>query len=317
MQGLVSCSLLLSALLSIQLPVSGDPNPNPQGFTRPEQELLTKYLLKRLLGKDDLNFPGEGQDASDRSDRDQLSSSSIIYPQVSSQNIQQPLRILLDQAKENIDVIDFRKNRREQYFEDHIRTPRQPQSEPQDIRTNERSSSPSEAIPTFLPFPGTEPPAKTSRKENKCADCLGEGATITSRFSMPLTQLGPKKYYLGIFFKANWYKAEQYCRFHGMHLASINKEAEQNDLENHIESFGMGHEHFWTSGTDQGEEGKFFWMSTGKPVTYENWNAGEPNNFTYENGEEEHCLELWNRDGKGLRWNDTPCSFETFFVCEV
>ena len=52
-------------------------------------------------------------------------------------------------------------------------------------------------------------------------------------------------------------------------------------------------------------------------MTYENWNAGEPNNFQYENGEQEHCLELWNRDGKGLRWNDTPCSFETFFVCEV
>ena len=62
---------------------------------------------------------------------------------------------------------------------------------------------------------------------------------------------------------------------------------------------------------------RFFWMSTGKPMTYENWNAGEPNNFQYENGEQEHCLELWNRDGKGLRWNDTPCSFETFFVCEV
>merc|ERR1719357_1945384 len=25
----------------------------------------------------------------------------------------------------------------------------------------------------------------------------------------------------------------------------------------------LGHEHFWTSGTDQAEEGKFFWMSTG------------------------------------------------------
>ena len=43
---------------------------------------------------------------------------------------------------------------------------------------------------------------------------------------------------------------------------------------------------------------RFFWMSTGKPMTYENWNAGEPNNFQYENGEQEHCLELWNRDGK-------------------
>lgn len=55
--------------------------------------------------------------------------------------------------------------------------------------------------------------------------------------------------------------------------------------------------------------------------------------FRYENGETENCLELWNRDGKvkiakwekvltiyilqGLRWNDTPCSFESYFVCEV
>merc|ERR1712186_105357 len=122
----------------------------------------------------------------------------------------------------------------------------------------------------------------------KCVDCVGEGRNTQSRFSMPLAQLGEKKYYLGIFFKANWYKAEQYCRFHGMHLASINSEEEQRNLQEHIQSFGMGHEHFWTSG---------------KPVTYEN-------------GEQEHCLELWNRDGKGLRWNDTPCSFETFFVCE-
>ena len=60
---------------------------------------------------------------------------------------------------------------------------------------------------------------------------------------------------------------------------SINSAEEQRNLGDHIQSFGMGHEHFWTSGTDQAEEGKFFWMSTGKPVTYESWNAGEPNNF--------------------------------------
>lgn len=83
------------------------------------------------------------------------------------------------------------------------------------------------------------------------------------------------------------------------------------------EFLGLGHEHFWTSGTDLADEGNFFWMSTGRPITFTNWNAGEPNNFRYENGEEENCLELWNRDGKGLKWNDSPCSFETYFVCEV
>ena len=40
------------------------------------------------------------------------------------------------------------------------------------------------------------------------------------------------------YLQANWYKAEQYCRFHGMHLASINSEEEQRNLQEHIQSFG-------------------------------------------------------------------------------
>nr|XP_027223330.1 C-type lectin 37Db-like isoform X2 [Penaeus vannamei] len=150
--------------------------------------------------------------------------------------------------------------------------------------------------------------------------CSGSGCgdeDFASRWTMPLMRLGDKRYYLGIFFKANWYKAAQYCRFHGMHLAGVETERENRFLEQHIQEAGLGHEHFWTSGTDQGEEGRFFWMSNGRPITFDNWNAGEPNNFQYENGEMEHCLELWNRDGKGLKWDYSPCSFETFFICEV
>ena len=45
-----------------------------------------------------------------------------------------------------------------------------------------------------------------------------------------------------------------------MHLASIDNAQDQKKLEEHIESIGLGHEHFWTSGTDQGEEGKFVWV---------------------------------------------------------
>ena len=59
-----------------------------------------------------------------------------------------------------------------------------------------------------------------------------------------------------------------------MHLASINSMEEQKNLEEHIQSIGgkywifysahyysksiigMGEEHFWTSGTDQAEEGR-------------------------------------------------------------
>jgi len=326
-------SLLLVGFIFFRVSAEPSPIPDPQpqpeaGISSPEQELLTRYLLSRILEKDHLKYPEDSRDKSDervgqRRD-DQDSSPSIVYPQVSQQSITQPLRRLLQKAKENIEVIDFRKPAVKPRGSEQIRKTRMPEggyytAVKEDGRTKQQKprrgqkTAPSVAIPTFLPFPGTEP----NRPLNRCSECVSEGGQPHSRFSMPLTQLGDKKYYLGIFFKANWYKAEQYCRFHGMHLASINSGDEQKNLEEHIQSFGMGHEHFWTSGTDQAEEGKFFWMSTGKPMTYENWNAGEPNNFQYENGEQEHCLELWNRDGKGLRWNDTPCSFETFFVCEV
>ncbi|KAB0790751.1 hypothetical protein PPYR_15656 [Photinus pyralis] len=154
--------------------------------------------------------------------------------------------------------------------------------------------------------------------EEDCPNCIDDSTSPAStRWTMPLLKLGDKRYYLGIFFKANYFRATQFCRFHGMHLASISSQEENDKLEKYIKDFGLGNEHFWTSGTDLADEGKFFWMSNGRPLTFTNWNAGEPNNFVYENGEEENCLELWNRDGKGLKWNDSPCSFETFFVCEI
>ena len=48
-------------------------------------------------------------------------------------------------------------------------------------------------------------------------------------------------------------------------------------------------------------------MGTGKPVTYQNWNAGEPNNFEYEDGEQEHCLEMCNSEYRIC--NGAPCIY--------
>merc|ERR1719219_2915092 len=261
------CSVLVLLLSSVSPEPGPDPGRDRESLSGVEQELVTRYLLSRLLDSQQTDV--------DRADQD--SASSIVYPQVSQQRVSRPLRKLLDQAKDNIDVIDFRSSRHEEQPEFSHR-----QEDPERV-------APSESVPVFLPFPGTAHTPSSSSSNSH-----GSRQERNGKFSMPLIELGQKKYYIGLFFKANWYKAEQYCRYHGMHLASINSAEEQQNLEDHITSFGMGEEHFWTSGTDQAEEGKFFWMANGKPITYENWNAGEPNNFVYENGEEEHCLELWN-----------------------
>jgi len=123
---------------------------------------------------------------------------------------------------------------------------------------------------------------------DECSNCLeerGKSSFVSeTRWNMPFIQLGYKRYYVGNFFKANWYKANQYCRFHGMHLASIESKEENSLLEKHIADIGLGAEHFWTSGNDLSEEGSFVWFGNGHPISFTNWNTGEPNNFRYEKG---------------------------------
>lgn len=271
---------------------------------------MTRYLLGRMLGLSSTPV----MDKLPRVTGDHHGAGSIIYPQLSHQHLNKPLQKLLDQAKENIDVIDFREP---QHRQDRKFLFDQKQEGPSSSLSL-RGTSGSETVPVFLPFPGAETSQQLNDKEATSGSREGrQQGGQQSHFAMPLVSLGHKKYYIGLFFKANWFKAKQFCRYHGLHLASINAEKEQTMLEEHINNIGMEEEHFWTSGADQAEEGSFFWMSNGKPISYENWNSGEPNNFRYDNGEEEHCLELWNRDGNGLRWNDTPCSFETYFICEM
>ena len=38
--------------------------------------------------------------------------------------------------------------------------------------------------------------------------------------------------------QANWYKAAKFCRYHGMQLASIESQEENDKLEKHVKEFG-------------------------------------------------------------------------------
>jgi Lectin C-type domain len=49
----------------------------------------------------------------------------------------------------------------------------------------------------------------------------------------------PNNVYFIFPLQANWFRAAQYCRFHGMHLASISSQEENDRLEKHIRDFGM------------------------------------------------------------------------------
>ncbi|CAG2232218.1 unnamed protein product [Mytilus edulis] len=114
--------------------------------------------------------------------------------------------------------------------------------------------------------------------------------------------------------------SDGFCRTYNSHLATIETEGENIFLTDTIALIqnGVGKrdihdltQDFWIGGTDEVIEGVWVWASTGKDLTYTNWEPGQPDNWKNEN-----CLSLvwWNIPGK---WNDWYCSRNCHFICET
>lgn len=79
---------------------------------------------------------------------------------------------------------------------------------------------------------------------------------------------------------------------------------------------------FWTSGTDLGNEGKFFFLSTGKTIGHLSWARDEPNNArrTTEiksSSETENCMAYTMTENlKFYRLFDRFCSLKFYFICQ-
>lgn len=79
-----------------------------------------------------------------------------------------------------------------------------------------------------------------------------------------------------------------------------------------IDSLNLGvQDHFWTAGTNLGNEPYFFWMGHDEPISFNDWANGEPNNYNLN----EDCIEL-KFVGGTWKWNDTACDSKLYFVCE-
>ncbi len=99
------------------------------------------------------------------------------------------------------------------------------------------------------------------------------GATLGTQKTATLTIVDtPITYYLTT--ATTWTDAQAQAQAMGGNLVTINDAAENQFLVN---AFG-GSELFWIGLNDVAQEGVFKWIN-GEPVTYTNWNSGEPNNY--------------------------------------
>ena len=104
----------------------------------------------------------------------------------------------------------------------------------------------------------------------------------------------------------DFWDAQDMCRDLGFELTALSDVAEEIWVSDRAASIRGGS---WSVGfTDQDEEGTFAW-TTGEPVEYTDWAAGEPNDY----GTGEDCTEiLWS----GYAWNDYDCDDWRPFICE-
>ena len=95
----------------------------------------------------------------------------------------------------------------------------------------------------------------------------------------------------------------QFCTDKGGWLAETFTSEEQSIMDQMLDKSLA----YWIGLTDSAVEGKFVWQHSSKPLSWSNWNPGEPNN----DGEED-CVMLQNdlRNSGGIKWkwDDYFCS---------
>ena len=95
----------------------------------------------------------------------------------------------------------------------------------------------------------------------------------------------------------SWINAENNAIALGGHLVTINDAAEEAWLR---AIFGTD-TRYWIGFNDAGVEGTWVWVS-GEPVTYTNWDTGQPNNMAPPPWGEDYAVLNWNPATGG--WND-------------
>jgi hypothetical protein len=137
-------------------------------------------------------------------------------------------------------------------------------------------------------------------------------ATAVQAANLALFQWDPSAggngHYYGLTSTAEtWLAAEAEAVALGGHLASITSQAEQNFIVNTFLSGANNRNIEWLGLNDEAALFTFVW-SSGEPVTYTNWQGGEPNNFK---GVERYVAINWHYGhfiGGGVlgSWSDMP-----------
>ncbi|XP_066304553.1 uncharacterized protein [Branchiostoma lanceolatum] len=121
------------------------------------------------------------------------------------------------------------------------------------------------------------------------------------------------RFYLSDDTEKTWRDARDFCRSLGSNdnynLVAIENEYEQAYIMSQLKGIRRT---VWIGLFDNIDENQFYWTS-GHPVTFTNWNDGEPNNW---NSQDEDCVDMYTDQARAGLWNDAPCDHLRLFICQ-
>ncbi|XP_035765198.1 hepatic lectin-like [Neolamprologus brichardi] len=130
---------------------------------------------------------------------------------------------------------------------------------------------------------------------------------------------GGKCYYFSTN-KSSWTESRDECRAKGGDLVKIDNWCEQIFLKTRLNGkMDNFDDMFWIGLTDAVEEGRWLWLD-GSPLntSLSFWADHEPDNWTHENPDGEHCVRLGEEEGEEplKTWYDKFCKAPNKSICE-
>ncbi|CAG9859690.1 unnamed protein product [Phyllotreta striolata] len=139
---------------------------------------------------------------------------------------------------------------------------------------------------------------------------LGAFADPTISPNFPVFNYNKNSYYIGNQVALSYLDASRFCEYIGMELVSIESNEENMYLHKYLRDTVAGTS-FWSGGSRLIDGMNWYWLPSGRKVTYTKWLPNEPGSKT------EHCIQLQFQRDQGLFWNDLPCTNAQNFICEA
>lgn len=91
-----------------------------------------------------------------------------------------------------------------------------------------------------------------------------------------------------------------------MELLTIETDNDLLNVRDEIKLFGLSDQLFWTSGTDLGSGGIYYWMTNGKSMGHVKWSTDRTQQH------KQNCVAIYDQE---IFFSNENCMSDNYFIC--